>query len=258
MLWDVKFQQLSRELKLPKADLEPKVKNNEMGSPERPKRRRTVSRSRTKSGSERSMSESDTDSDIAKNERKRRISGGGKPVKHTTPNKQVIGSIAVNSPVQLNGPDVLNGDRDMSAELKKELISFVHEKLVYRNVLGITDLRRLFTLKLAELPPGHLLSSGISDKQLEQAVLEVGGVAIQGEHQTLFVLAKRGDSYDSMRVTLVEMFKTGRSVRSNVYRKKLEEMTGIPPQESEVKKVLKDYCIPKGGLWYLKGSIGDT
>ena len=55
MLWDAKFQQLSKTLKISKADMDRKAKSDELAaascssSPEKPKRRRTVSRSRTKS-----------------------------------------------------------------------------------------------------------------------------------------------------------------------------------------------------------------
>ena len=55
MLWDAKFQQLSKTLKISKADMDRKAKSDELAaacsSPEKPKRRRTISRSRTKSTS---------------------------------------------------------------------------------------------------------------------------------------------------------------------------------------------------------------
>ena len=54
MLWDAKFQQLSKTLKISKADLDRKARSDELAasassSPEKPKRRRTMSRSRTRS-----------------------------------------------------------------------------------------------------------------------------------------------------------------------------------------------------------------
>ncbi len=54
-----------------------------------------------------------------------------------------------------------------------ELISFVREKLCARLVIASSDMRRLFNLKLTELPSGHVLGSGVSDHQLEQTVYEV-------------------------------------------------------------------------------------
>ena len=75
MIWEAKFKQLSSVLKMPPVDHKLAEKAAALTPP---KRRRTVSRSRTKSGGDRSMSDmSDTD-DVAKAERSRRASGGGK------------------------------------------------------------------------------------------------------------------------------------------------------------------------------------
>ena len=81
MLWDAKFQQLSKTLKISKADMERKAKSDELAaacsSPEKPKRRRTISRSRTKSTSAGSgMSDlSDNEVESSAKERSRRPSG---------------------------------------------------------------------------------------------------------------------------------------------------------------------------------------
>ena len=81
MLWDAKFQQLSKTLKIFKADKDRKAKSDELAaacsSPEKPKRRRTISRSRTKSTSAGSgMSDlSDNEVESAVKERSRGPSG---------------------------------------------------------------------------------------------------------------------------------------------------------------------------------------
>ena len=81
MLWDAKFQQLSKTLKISKADMDRKAKSDELAaactSPEKSKRRRTISRSRTKSPNTGSgMSDlSDNEVESPAKERSRRPSG---------------------------------------------------------------------------------------------------------------------------------------------------------------------------------------
>ena len=81
MLFDAKFQQLSKTLKISKADMDRKAKSDELAaacsSPEKPKRRRTISRSRTKSTNAGSgMSDlSDNEVESSAKERSRRPSG---------------------------------------------------------------------------------------------------------------------------------------------------------------------------------------
>ena len=64
--------------------------------------------------------------------------------------------------------------RDMRL-LKKELRAFAHEVMVKRPVIQFNELKREFYLKLSQVPSGHVLSSGVSDRMLEEAVVAAGG-----------------------------------------------------------------------------------
>lgn len=75
-----------------------------------------------------------------------------------------------NSHESVNGP-VSKGAKDSRA---KELFEFVASIFRKQYVLTMSELKRLFNLHLASLPPGHTLFSGISDKMLQETVLNSG------------------------------------------------------------------------------------
>lgn len=75
-----------------------------------------------------------------------------------------------NSHESVNGPSS-KGDKDLIA---KELNEFVASTFKKQYVLTMSELKRLFNLHLASLPPGHTLFSGISDKMLQETVLSSG------------------------------------------------------------------------------------
>lgn len=56
----------------------------------------------------------------------------------------------------------------------QELKAFVSSTFKKQFVLTLSELKRLFNLHLASLPPGHTLFSGISDKMLQDMVLDTG------------------------------------------------------------------------------------
>lgn len=56
----------------------------------------------------------------------------------------------------------------------QELKAFVSSTFRKQFVLTLSELKRLFNLHLASLPPGHTLFSGISDKMLQDMVLDTG------------------------------------------------------------------------------------
>uniref|UniRef100_UPI00398F3D95 DNA-directed RNA polymerase III subunit RPC5 isoform X2 n=1 Tax=Pristiophorus japonicus TaxID=55135 RepID=UPI00398F3D95 len=55
-----------------------------------------------------------------------------------------------------------------------KLKEFVRGTLRKHYVLSLSELKRLFNLHLASLPPGHILFSGISDRMLQEMVLDCG------------------------------------------------------------------------------------
>ena len=70
------------------------------------------------------------------------------------------------------------GDADPGKDprlLRRELVTFAHDVMVKRTVIKLAELRREFYLKLSQVAQGHVLSSGVSDRMLEEAVLSAGG-----------------------------------------------------------------------------------
>uniref|UniRef100_A0A8C5WKX6 RNA polymerase III subunit E n=1 Tax=Leptobrachium leishanense TaxID=445787 RepID=A0A8C5WKX6_9ANUR len=124
-----------------------------------------------------------------------------------------------NSRDSVNG-HVGKGDQGAVAQELKEFVTSIFSK---QYVLTMRELKRLFNLHLASLPPGHILFSGISDKKLQEMVLNSGCKQLPvpfppqstatPEEQKVFALWACGDTYD------------------------------------------KDCCVCYGGMWYLKGTV---
>ena len=137
----------------------------EMVAERPPRRRRTSSRSRKRTLSGRSISDH---SDI---EQENDIEMALKDMKdnHAALNGETM---------EISADNGLDGLEQVPLELKTELMNFIQEKLYSRFVLSMSDLKRLFNVKLSSLPPGHILGKGVSDKLIEKTVLEVGGISL--------------------------------------------------------------------------------
>lgn len=75
------------------------------------------------------------------------------------------------------GGDSLNGHPIpgcASNPVARELKAFVEATFQRQFVLTLSELKRLFNLHLAGLPPGHTLFSGVSDRMLQDTVLAAG------------------------------------------------------------------------------------
>lgn len=75
------------------------------------------------------------------------------------------------------GGDSFNGHPPpggTSTPVAQELRAFVEATFQRQFVLTLSELKRLFNLHLASLPPGHMLFSGISDRMLQDTVLAAG------------------------------------------------------------------------------------
>lgn len=75
------------------------------------------------------------------------------------------------------GGDNLNGHPIpgcASSPAARELKAFVEATFQRQFVLTLSELKRLFNLHLAGLPPDHTLFSGISDRMLQDTVLAAG------------------------------------------------------------------------------------
>ncbi|XP_015281688.1 PREDICTED: DNA-directed RNA polymerase III subunit RPC5 [Gekko japonicus] len=161
--------------------------------------------------------------------------------------------------------DSLNGHLGGQERVLQELRAFVMATFKKQFVLTLRELKRLFNLHVASLPPGNLLFSGISDKTLQDVVLDVGckqimvpfppQTAALPDEQKVFALWEVGDAHDQHRQILLEVFSKNYRVRRNVIQNRLAREFGEDVDKQEVDKVLKDCCVSQGGMWYLKGTV---
>ncbi|XP_053131834.1 DNA-directed RNA polymerase III subunit RPC5 isoform X1 [Hemicordylus capensis] len=161
--------------------------------------------------------------------------------------------------------DSFNGHLPGQERVVQELRAFVGATLKKQHVLTLSELKRLFNLHVAGLPPGNLLFSGISDKMLQDMVLDMGCKQIMvpfppqtpalPDEQKVFALWEAGDAYDQHRQILLEIFSKNYRVRRNVIQNRLAQEYGEELEKQEVDKVLKDCCVSQGGMWYLKGTV---
>ncbi|NXY45771.1 RPC5 polymerase, partial [Ceuthmochares aereus] len=146
----------------------------------------------------------------------------------------------------LNGH--LPGDR-----VAQELKAFVSSTFKKQFVLTLSELKRLFNLHLASLPPGHTLFSGISDKMLQDMVLDTGckqilvpfppQTAASPDELKVYALWEAGDTYDQHRQVLLEIFSKNYRVRRNVIHTQLSQECGEDLNKQEVDRVLKvSFC----------------
>ncbi|NXT44352.1 RPC5 polymerase, partial [Pelecanoides urinatrix] len=131
----------------------------------------------------------------------------------------------------------------------QELKAFVSSTFKKQFVLTLSELKRLFNLHLASLPPGHTLFSGISDKMLQDMVLDTGckqilvpfppQTAASPDELKVYALWEAGDTYDQHRQVLLEIFSKNYRVRRNVIQNQLSQECGEDLNKQEVDRVLK-------------------
>ncbi|XP_044791935.1 DNA-directed RNA polymerase III subunit RPC5 isoform X5 [Bubalus bubalis] len=145
----------------------------------------------------------------------------------TSPSGGLHGGLANGLPAgRAAGGDSFNGhppSGSASTPVARELRAFVQATFQKQFVLTLSELKRLFNLHLASLPPGHMLFSGISDRMLQDTVLAAGckqilvpfppQTAASPDEQKVFALWESGDISD------------------------------------------QDCCVSYGGMWYLKGTV---
>ncbi|NWW34237.1 RPC5 polymerase, partial [Panurus biarmicus] len=159
---------------------------------------------------------------------------------------------AQGSPEPVNG-HLPGGCMDRVAQ---ELKAFVSSTFKKQFVLTLSELKRLFNLHLASLPPGHTLFSGISDKMLQDMVLDTGckqilvpfppQTAASPDELKVYALWEAGDTYDQHRQVLLEIFSKNYRVRRNFIQNQLSQECGEDLNKQEVDRVLKvSFC----SLW---------
>ncbi|XP_051488124.1 DNA-directed RNA polymerase III subunit RPC5 isoform X2 [Apus apus] len=153
--------------------------------------------------------------------------------------------------VEEDSMDSLNGHLPGACidRVAQELKAFVSSTFKKQFVLTLSELKRLFNLHLASLPPGHTLFSGISDKMLQDMVLDTGckqilvpfppQTAASPDELKVYALWEAGDTYDQHRQVLLEIFSKNYRVRRNVIQNQLSQECGEDLNKQEVDRVLK-------------------
>ena len=140
-------------------------------------------------------------------------------------------------------------------DLRREVNTFIRDKLTSRFVLSQSDVKTLFNMQLASLPPGHILGSGVSEKMLEQALFEEGGVLLTSHTEPVYVLGKVDDGHGEIRDILLDLLKVKTTVKTTLFKQRMEETFGELPPDTTWRKVLREYCVSKSGQWALKCTV---
>lgn len=141
-----------------------------------------------------------------------------------------------------------------SLELKRELDKFTTEKLQTCFVLSKSDVARKFHIHLGQLPVGHVLGRGVSEKMLHESLLENDAVLLTNYTEPMYLLEKSNDGHNNIRKVLVDMLKEHPRIFSSKYKQKLTEALGVLPSEPTWRKILGEYCEVQGHYWVLKGT----
>lgn len=253
MIWKAKFDSLSEVLKVSPTDMKLAA-----ASVTSMKRRRTSSRSRTKSGGLSDLSDSDLPGDSMKAGERRRHSSSTDRKKSVLAVDDIQEAVANGASSVAFEPKQQTDVKETVADAKKELLKFTREKLTSRTVMKLSDLRTSLNFRLSELPSGHTLGKGVSDSMLISGVRGAGGVeiprAVSKLSEPLFVNSICGDRFDVIRAVIVDMLQSNIRVIVKAVKVMVEErQDGVLMSEADVRKVVKEYCVSKGGTWMLKG-----
>ncbi|KAL4624581.1 DNA-directed RNA polymerase III subunit RPC5 [Arapaima gigas] len=186
------------------------------------------------------------------------LSDAEEPMDISLPNGSLNGYSGDTSPT-----DSLNGHS--ASTPSKELQDFVEATFRKHYVLTLSEVKRLFNLHLASLPPGHSLFGGISDHLLQDTILlsncrqivvpfpSQSSAAM--DEQKVFALWNSGETFDKHRHVLFDIYMKHYRVRRNVIQARLSQELGDGITKADVDRLLKECCISYGGMWYLKGTV---
>lgn len=146
-----------------------------------------------------------------------------------------------------------------------ELRDFVHGTFRKQHVLTLSELKRLFNLHLASLPPGSSLIHSISDRLLQDTILLCNCRQIlvpfpaqskaAADEQKVFALWETGETFDKYRQLLYEVFmKNFRVRRSAIQARLTQELGEDAVTKADIDRLFKECCVSHGGMWYLKGT----
>ncbi|XP_069036943.1 DNA-directed RNA polymerase III subunit RPC5 isoform X1 [Lepisosteus oculatus] len=188
------------------------------------------------------------------------LSDGEEPMDTSPP-----AALSNGTPNGLPRPDEGPRDTANGPGPSRELRDFVSATFRKHFVLTLSELKRLFNLHLASLPPGHSLFAGISDRLLQDAILHSRCRQIQvpfppqssaaADEQKVFAVWEMGDSFDKHRQLLLELFSKNFRVRRNAIQTRLAQELGDGVTKADIDRLLKECCMSHGGMWYLKGTV---
>lgn len=146
-----------------------------------------------------------------------------------------------------------------------ELQDFIRSTFRKHFVLCLSEVKRLFNLHLASLPTGHSRFGHVTDRMLQDTILQSNCKQILvpfppqsnagADDQKVFGLWESGETFDKYRQVLFELFMKNYRVRRNIIQTRLTQELGDAVIKTDVDRLLKDCCISLGGMWYLKGTV---
>ncbi|KAK3559884.1 hypothetical protein QTP86_026184 [Hemibagrus guttatus] len=159
----------------------------------------------------------------------------------------------------------LHGQHGASQSPNLELQDFVQSTFRKHFVLCLSEVKRLFNLHLASLPTGHGRFGHVTDRMLQDTILQSHCKQIlvpfppqssaSADEQKVFVLWENGETFDKYRQILFEIFMKNYRVRRNIIQTRLTQELGDAVTKADVDRLLKECCISLGGMWYLKGTV---
>ena len=148
---------------------------------------------------------------------------------------------------------------NLVADIKRELTSFLRSKLQSYFVLKMSDIKSLLSMELTTLPPGHILSKGVTEQHIDDVMQLAGGIrmlsALVACGEPVFAVGGVGDSRDIIRTTLVDKMQKQPKIQKNTLKQAVADThADVTFTDDDYKKVLTEYCdrAHRGNVYYLK------
>jgi len=190
----------------------------------------------------------------------------------------VVGEISLNGTG--NGHSIGNGDATVTdvensspsstVACHPEFVQFVEEKLQAESVMKLSDVKRMFQFRLAELDPGSALGKcGFNERMVAAAVAQIGATKLpftlpKGSDfagEPLYAVHQRGDEMDPLRPTVLALFQDTGKISGKVFRQKMDEAwrslssTADAMPDSVFNKLRQEFTISRNSVIYLKNTI---
>lgn len=261
MLWDARYKQLVKELKLGQMDSKnAELERMAVPSPQKPRHRRQLKylRDSVSDDTEESASESSSvermDVDSVPKRRNYKAS------KRTASSQRGEHVSAKNGPRSRLGSYIATLEvsptfvNEISPESKASLLKLMKERLKKHYCMTFNDIKE----RLSDSSPSI---SGLSDTLLEKLLSEAGALRVRNKWpqntspEPLYAFTKFGDKFDRYREALLDLFSNTARSRPNLLVKKFEDEFGEVVSDADCRQIFEEYCIYKSGYYYLKGTI---